>query len=139
MHETISIQGRIRITSFATLARAYMQEGHTIKTKSDVLWRAVEQLALLYSRKHGTEAFDSIPDALEYLDSVGLSLGTNSRAQKTILQAQSDEAYFLETGERVGRPTTKATLEDVHMSPEDLRSAAERIAASLLGGVADEG
>ena len=139
MHKTISVQGRVDITSLATLARAYLHEGHNIKSKSDILWRAVEQLSIMYCRKHGTEAFATIPDALEYMESIGLSLGTNSRAQKAILQAQSDESYFMEFGEDVPAVTTKKSLSQ--MTPEEMQTAAERIARSLLNGGAskDEG
>jgi hypothetical protein len=99
MHDTISIQGRISISAFASLTRAYIKEGHSIRTKSDVLWRAVEQLSLMYAKKHNTPAFASIPDALEFMESIGMSLGTNPRAQRTIMQALADESHFLEVGE----------------------------------------
>jgi hypothetical protein len=112
MHKTISIQGRIDICSFATLARAYKKEGNLTRTKSDVLWRAVEQLAALYSRKHDVEAFTSIPAAIAFLDIIDMPLGTNTRAQRSLLQAEADEAFFLETGEDIGRRTTKTDLID---------------------------
>lgn len=139
MHETIPIPTRLKITSFATLVRAYEERGMHLRSKSDVLWRAVEQLVYFYS-KQGTEAFTSVPEAVSYLESVGLSLATNSRSTRYILKAIADEAYLMEAGERVGRTITKASPEEEHMSPEDLRAAAERIAESLFssGGAADE-
>ena len=130
MHKTIPMVGRISITTFASLVRAYEKEGYHIKSKSDVLWRAVEQLSALYERKHGIEAFTSITDALEYLDFAGLSLGTNSRVQKAVLQAKADESYFMEYGEDVPTHTTKKQLSQ--MSSSEMRAAAEKIARALI-------
>jgi hypothetical protein len=98
MHKTISIQARVSITSFAELARALQYEGAGIRSKSDILWRAVEQLAWMYNRKHEVEPFASVHEAIEYMDSIGISLHTNPRATKALLQAAADEAYFRETG-----------------------------------------
>lgn len=136
MHKTIPIVGRISITTFASLVRAYEKEGYHIRSKSDVLWRAVEQLSALYERKHGIDAFTSTIEALDYLDSIGLSLGSNSRVQKAVLQARCDEEYFVEYGEEVPAMTTKKQLSQ--MTPEEMQAAAERIARSLLNGGASE-
>jgi len=98
MHKTVSVQARVSITSFAELARAYEKEGAGCRSKSDVLWHAVEQLAWLYNRKHGVEPFASVVEAIDYMETIGMSLHSNPRATKALLQAAADEAYFKETG-----------------------------------------
>lgn len=99
-HSTISVQGRVEICSIASLTRALLTEGAQIRSKSDVIWRAVEQLSLMYEKKHGEPRFADPAEAMEYMDRVGLSLGTNARAMKALFQAQADQAFFEETGER---------------------------------------
>jgi hypothetical protein len=126
MHKTISIQGRVDICSFATLTRELEAEGIMVRSKSDIVWRAIEMLAGMYSRKHQTVGFTSIPDAIDYMDRIGIPLGTNSRVQKSIVQASADESFFLETGEDVGRVTTKKSI---------LSSNDERAKYDLVAGV----
>jgi len=129
MHKTIPIQGRLSICSFASLVRAYEREGVRLHSKSDVLYRAVEQLSALYARKHEVEPFADVREAIEYLEAVGLSLGTTERMALQLRKVEADAAYFAETGEEIGRPITKKQLSQ--MSPEELRAAAERALAAM--------
>lgn len=133
-HKTISIQGRIEICSIASLTRAYLREGHALRSKSDVLWRAVEQLSLMYERKHEEPRFSDVAEAIEYMDKIGLSLGTNARAMKSVLQATADETYFKETGEvfsGFATRTGKVINSGESMSKEEREAAARRIAEQL--------
>jgi hypothetical protein len=127
MHKTIPIMGRLQITTFATLVRAYETEGIRVHSKSDAIWHAVEHIAAMYTHKHGTEAFTDVREAIDYLDSVGLSLGTSTRAISQLSKIEADEAYFLETGMEVPKPFNKKQA----LSQSDLRILAERIAPSI--------
>jgi hypothetical protein len=77
---SVNIQGRIDLCSFATIAKAYRQRGYVATTKSDLMWRAVEDLAVL-AEKSGVERFTSLEEALAYLTSIGLEIGTSTRVR----------------------------------------------------------
>jgi Mg-chelatase subunit ChlI len=97
MEKTIPVPSRVNVCSFATLARAYEAEGIRLRSKSDILWQAVEQLATLYSRKQGIEPFTDIYEAVEYMERIGLPLATNKtvdRAIRTAAQMQNLEGDF---------------------------------------------
>lgn len=133
-HETIPIQGRIDIKSFAALARAYATEHVPFRTKSDILWMAVEQLAAMYMQKHETGQFETMADALEFLDSVGVPLGTNYRTRQNVAQSLAAESFYQETGQDVTfRPVTVRPPRQKAGKPQEpsLREKAEAIAMQL--------
>lgn len=98
-HETVPVASRVKIKSLALLTRAYIEDGVHLRSKSDVLWRAVEQLAAFYSRRDGIPAFGSVREAGDYMESVGMPLGTNERSAGSLLRAEADEALMAEGGE----------------------------------------
>jgi hypothetical protein len=135
MNDTLPIQGRISIISFANLAKAYEIERVPFRSKSDILWRAVEQLSIMYRYKLGDEltAFETIEDAVNYLSSIGIELGSNNRARRTVEKRISTESYFLETGELPPKPLTMKQIRKDGSSGIDMatiRQQAEEIARS---------
>lgn len=141
MHTTIPIASRVSVQSFATLVRAYEKEGVHLRSKSDVLWRAVEQLSIMYCRKHEIEPIASVREAMDYMEMIGLPLATNSRSVTALVQAEADEAYLVESGECIGARTTKGSMKgyapivtrSIHdMSKEELEAAARRIAGQMI-------
>lgn len=86
--KTISIAGRLDICSFATLARSYEDEGMRMRSKSDILWQAVEQLSAAYCEKRGEEPFTDVREAIEYMESIGIPLVTNMRALRETTSAK---------------------------------------------------
>ena len=86
--KTISIAGRLDICSFATLARAYEEEGMRMRSKSDILWQAVEQLSAAYSAKDKQEPFTDVREAVEYMESIGIPLVTNMRVLREVTSAK---------------------------------------------------
>jgi hypothetical protein len=135
MNDTLPIQGRISIISFANLAKAYEIERVPFRSKSDILWRAVEQLSIMYRYKLGDEltAFETIEDAVNYLSSIGIELGSNNRARRTVEKRISTESYFLETGELPPKPLTMTQIRKTGSSGVDMatiRQRAEEIARS---------
>jgi len=107
--KTISIAGRFDICSFATLARCYEDEGMRMRSKSDILWQAVEQLASAYCNKRGEEPFTDIREALEYMDSIGIPLDTNMRALREVTSAK----IYQDSGEDYGIEQLYAEAETV--------------------------
>lgn len=133
-HTTINIQSRVEICSIASLTRAYIKEGHTLRSKSDIIWRAIEQLSLMYERKHEEDRFSDPVEAIDYMERVGLSLGTNARTMKALQQAQADHSYFAETGEVFsGFRTTKGKMVGGGAGPDmaALREMAEENARRI--------
>lgn len=114
MPATISVPGRVDICSFATLVRGYIEAGLFLRSKSDVLWQAVEELSRVVE-KRGTARFTDVADAVAYLDSVHLSLKTSERAVRSIMSAEQQQVAAEDFG--LGRfegplSTKKQKLED---------------------------
>jgi hypothetical protein len=132
MEKTIPVPGRVSVCSFATLARAYEAEGIRLRSKSDILWQAVEQLAMLYSKKQGTEPFTDVYDAVEYMDSIGLPLATNKtvdRAIRTAAQRQNLDMDF--DGVEIDHRTKKKMREEER---DNERQLYDIVAASIRKG-----
>jgi len=109
--KTMSIAGRLDICSFATLARAYEDEGMRMRSKSDILWQAVEQLAKAYCEKQEVQPFTEIRDAVEYMSSIGISLETNLRAIREISSAK----IFQDAGEDYGIRSLSGNAKNISM------------------------
>jgi len=128
--KTVPIQGRIDVVSFANLVQAYENEGIHLRSKSDVLWQAVEQLVRLYVRGDKIEPISSVREAIDYLDSIGLSLGTNGRAYRALIQAESDESRRLEGWTEEKRVTKRQLVEE---DPVDVNAAILALIAKKKG------
>lgn len=84
MDDTINVQARLSMKTLATLARAYVDKDNVyIKSKSDLIWKALEQLTALYV-ENGAILFEDTTEAIRYLDSIGLSLATSSRTKRQV-------------------------------------------------------
>ena len=103
--KTVTVSGRVEICSLASVARAYEKEGLLLRSKSDILWQAIEQLSLLYSKKHGIEPFADVREAAFYMKTIGLPLDTSTRTIRDIATAKvcqdAEEDYGLESLERM--------------------------------------
>lgn len=141
-HKTIPIQSRLNICTFATLARAYEREQMHARTKSDIVWRAVEQITAYYCKVHEVEPFTDVREAIDYMNTIGMPLGTNNRSNLMLIQAEADEALALEggaisrrvtKGELTGRKKEKSFLD---MSESERIEMAMRVAKTL--GVGEE-
>jgi hypothetical protein len=85
----MTVGGRVEICSFASLIRAYEREGLRLRSKSDAIWQAVEQLVLLYSKKHQIEPFTDVREAVEYMVKIGMPLDTNTQAIRALGRAKT--------------------------------------------------
>jgi len=127
MEKNVSIQARIDIISLATLARAFNNAGLRIMTKSDLVWEAIEQIASAYQRK-GATRFETIEDALAYLEHAGLPIGTNKRALRSIMKAQVAQNLEMDFPDyRQGARVTKGMLQ------KSDREEYEEAAAAIRG------
>jgi nucleoid-associated protein YgaU len=84
---TISFPGRVDICSVATLLKGYNEAGIFIRSKSDLIWQAVEELSKV-AESRGTVRFEDVDEAIAYMDQVGMSLKTNNRAIRSLISAQ---------------------------------------------------
>lgn len=137
-----SMQARIDLCSFATIVKGYADRGMQPRTKSDMLWRIVEDMAVLAERS-GVERFTSVAEANRYLASVGIEVGSSERARKHIYKDLVKEAGLAEFGSADifnARPVTKdqvqASAETAQkpladMSQDEISEMAKRIAASM--------
>lgn len=97
---SISIPGRVEICSFASLVRAYEKEGLRLRSKSDTIWQAVEQLSTMYAKLHKVAPFTDVREAIAYMAQIGMPLDTNTRATQSIAMAKicqdAEEDYGLD-------------------------------------------
>lgn len=84
----ITVSARLDICTFATIARAYEKEGLRLRSKSDIVWQAVEQIAALYTKKYNIDPISDIREAEEYMDRIGMPLGTNMHAMQDLNRAK---------------------------------------------------
>uniref|UniRef100_A0A6M3JCR7 Uncharacterized protein n=1 Tax=viral metagenome TaxID=1070528 RepID=A0A6M3JCR7_9ZZZZ len=112
--KTMVVPGRVEICSFASLVRAYEKEGLRLRSKSDVIWQAVEQLVVMYARKHGEEPFVDIREAVTYMTQIGMPLDTCTRAIQSIATAKicqdAAEDYGLENLQTMMRKVTLTSM-----------------------------
>ena len=111
---SMTVAGRVEICSFATLVRAYEREGLRLRSKSDTIWQAVEQLTVMYSKKHNTEPFTDIREAVSYMMQIGMPLDTCTRAMQSIATAKicqdAAEDYGLETLQTMMKKVTLTSM-----------------------------
>lgn len=115
---SINVQARLDICTVATLAKAYIQEGVLIRSKSDLIWKAVEQLVAMYVSK-GAVCYTDVYDALEYLNSIGLYLDSSRRTTRQVQSAQVNQNAISDFGyENFGARVTKRGLLKAAQSEE---------------------
>ena len=139
MHKTISLQTRVEVTTIATLVRELEARGVRVHSKSEAIWHAITVVAKAYCAKREVEPFATVREAIDYMESMGLPLGTNSETLHRLFQAEADEALSLEGGlfePKVTKPTVATTeLNErksfLHMTPEERKEMAKRIAENL--------
>lgn len=123
MEKSVNVQTRLNICTLASLARAYSAEGAFVKSRSDLVWKAVEQVMNLYESK-GAVRFTDVYDALSYLDSVGLHLDTSKRTRRQVQSAMVGQNAESDFGlENFGpRVTKRQLLESARSSAEEALS-----------------
>lgn len=127
MEKTISIQGRVEIISLATLARAYEEGGLRLRSKSDILWHAIEQLSAAY-QKQGIVPFETVEDALSYMESLRIPLATSARTRREVQNAQVKQNLEMDFPDyRQGARVTKDMLQ------KSDREEYEEAAAAIRG------
>jgi hypothetical protein len=110
MDNAINIQARLDICTVASLARAYTREGVLIRSKSDLVWKAMEQLVNLYESKMPIR-FTDVYEALTFLDSLGLQLDTSKRTKRQVMSAQVNQNAVSDFGyETFGKKVTKRQI-----------------------------
>ncbi len=112
MDKTISLAARVDICSIATLAKAYTIERMFMRSKSDILWQAVEQLSALYCRKLEIQPFEDIQEAIDFMDSINLSLRTNDRVRRSLVKAAGLQAIQKDFGDIPIMRVTKGQKKD---------------------------
>jgi len=115
---SINVQARLDICTIATLAKAYAGEGVLIRSKSDLVWKAIEQLASMYIST-GSQQFTDVYEALEYMNSIGLYLDSSRRTTRQVQSAQVNQNAISDFGyENFGAKVTKRGLVKAAQSEE---------------------
>jgi hypothetical protein len=139
MEKTMTVPGRVDIVSYATVVRGYAERGIHLKTKSDVIWQVVEDMAAFMERQ-GTERYAMVDAALDALTRAGLFMATNDRAKRSIARAlQTDVLAEVDMQDYGTQRVTKKMLEGMEHDPfrdGDLDGMydAACIAARTVGG-----
>jgi len=110
---TVNVQGRIDMKSLAAVARAYVERGSTFGSRSDLMWRIVEDAAIAAENSGATRP-NTDEEALQYLRQVGLNIAMSDRSRREVRRALIDDVgvhdYYSE--DLFARRVTKAQLKN---------------------------
>jgi len=124
---TVPFETRLDVQTLASLDRWYREAGHAPRTRSDLIFMAVEDMAAMLESAGKMRRFESLNEAAEYFQRVFGSVGKPGRSERTLLAMRRAETLAAEGfNEEYLRPTTKRKLSD-----EDLRKAVEEAAAQI--------
>lgn len=94
---SVNVQARIDLCSLATVAKAYEARGFRAKTRSDLVWQIVEDMAMI-AEKIGTERFEMLEDAIVYLYSIGLQVEISERNKRELRKDRVRETGLYDFG-----------------------------------------
>jgi hypothetical protein len=124
MDATVNVQARLSICSLATLASAYVSEGNILRSKSDLIWKAVEHLVGLYEEQ-GIERITDVYEAVAYMEKIGLYLDSSKRTTRQIQTALVKANAMADFGTPdFGRAITKRALLSKEREEYDIAAAA---------------
>lgn len=109
--DSINIQARLDICTLASLARVYVEDGNILRSKSDLVWKAVEQIFSLYEEE-GRERFTDVYEAIAFLRKLGLTLDTNNRTKRQIQSAMVRQTIKDDFDNKMDPLITKKSLID---------------------------
>lgn len=128
---SVNIQSRIDICSLATIARAYVERGAELSTRSELVARIVEDMAMV-AMNSGVERFSDVEEAEYYLKRQGLVVASSPRAKKEMWRDKVRNTGLHDFGSADAFATKRATKSvPMSMSSNELRAEAERIAARI--------
>ncbi len=104
----VNVQGRIDMKSLATVTMAYLDRGSSFASRSDLMWRIVEDAAIA-AEAVGAKRPETDEAALHYLEAVGINLTGSDRGRREVRRALiGDTGVHDFYGEDLfGRRTTK--------------------------------
>ena len=114
---SVNVQSRIDVCTLASIARVYEERGMRLTTKSELVARAIEHLAVIME-KSGCERFEDIESAYDFLRSRGLDVGSSRRCAKELWKDRVRE---------VG--DTDCSGEDLLTPPMSMRSTSRQRSA----------
>ena len=128
---TVPFEARLNIETLATLDRWYRESGHAPRTRSDLIYMAVEDMCAMLIASGKTRRFESLGEAVDYFTAVYGGVGKPGRGERTMLAMRRAETLAAEgfSAEYL-RPTTKAKLSD-----EELKAEIERATARIKSSV----
>ncbi len=128
---SVNIQSRIDICSLATIARAYVERGAELSTRSELVARIVEDMAMI-ATSSGVDRFSDVEEAEYYLERQGLVVASSPRAKKELWKDKVRNTGLHDFGSADMFSTKRATKgAPMSMSATELRAEAEKIAARL--------
>lgn len=127
MARTVPFEARLDICSLATIDRYYRDSGVTPRSRSELIFMAVQDLCHLLTKSNKVELITSINDAATYLEETYGGMGKPGRNSRTLLSERRAET-LIEDGldPTYLRIATKAPVSD-----EEMRAAIAKAAADL--------
>lgn len=124
--KTINIQARLDIITIANLTKIYADKDIVVRSKSDLVWRAVEQLTTMYIEKGAIVPFSDVYTALEYLKSRNLQIDTSARTRRQVMNAMATTSLEADFGStNYGEKITKERMASI----EETCERSERVAS----------
>lgn len=94
-NKTVNINGRVPIIDLALCALYMHEAGSPALSRSDLMWKVVTVVANSARKKFGKD-FTTVADALHFLESEGLILGTSDRTKRSVAKALQEDDLSLE-------------------------------------------
>ena len=122
MENSINVQARLDLCTLATLAKAYIGEGAILRSKSDLVWKAIEHIVSMYE-SNGIKKFTDVYEALDYMDKIGLYLDTSKRTKRQVQNAMVNQNAVSDFGmQNFGRATTRKQVTDENQRVNELKA-----------------
>lgn len=122
MENSINIQARLDLCTLATLAKAYIGEGAILRSKSDLVWKAIEHIVSMYE-SNGIKKFTDVYEALDYMDKIGLYLDTSKRTKRQVQTAMVNQNAVSDFGvQNFGRPMNRKQVIDESQRTNELKA-----------------
>lgn len=84
MSQSVVIEGRIPLTTIATLARYFEESGTPAGSKSDLLWKGVELLTRMLVHNEKVTAFTDVEEAFNFMSGRFGTLNRSGRGLRSL-------------------------------------------------------
>ena len=129
---------RVDITDVATLHRHFAEQGNVFKAVSSLTRRTLQLFTEILVNRLGVKPFDSVEEAVNYLESYGLMKPLRTRGARSVAVSLEQESMLAEGislsyGERKGKD--RVDLDQIKRAQQLFKERAEQKREENLGAI----